>query len=696
MKKTTFGALFPRPWPLFFIGVIALFAAYGRLILHPDLHAACPENDTWNLPVRWSILSSLRGGHLPLWNPLSAFGIPWLATWQTEVFYPGTQFFKWFGLAFWNYSGIFHLLIFSWGIFHFLRNLKVSPFWAFFSSSIGLLNACAYNHLGSNSSMDTMAWMPWLFVATQGMLGQKKFSGLSFSLFLVLQIFAGYPQIIIYTLSGCFAYALFAGGFPALGAMGLSLSGALLLSACQWLPSIEYFFFNCVRLPAVQDNPHFFLPLENLKTFFDVNALARNGKPDYVVNPTFFYFNFYSGLLPLASLALGLFRWSRLKRNSRFFLAGFFVLVLWALGFFGEIFQLAGLPWPGFLEPAKDWVLINVFELLALGLLLEDLFPKPGKWKWGFLAALFLNLLIPIWNHPLERNLEPPSVLLEAEAQKITGHLGSGRVLILPNAQTRASLYTPLPDNEQTPLFKRFVPNSNYFASLPLATFYGSTQPSWGALNAGFYFQYVFPETSGALMDLLGVDLLYLPQDHLPAHYRKIQTDGTWTLWKNPGSMGSHFFFSGNPEIADRKSIFTAFASGRAHALQNLFLDPFPVSRPSFQNQASPAAQEFKIPAHLKDGFLVVTQNAMPGWRAWVDGRPSDIFLADGIFQGIPVKAEAQSAVLSYEPASFRLGLFLSLIGVMGLGILLGIQNFLVLKGEFRSFPQPPSSLPAR
>src|SRR5580658_7555675 len=127
-----------------FVGWASLFLlAYWRLLLHPNLHTACPENDTWNLPIRWSVLSSLRGGHLPLWNPLSAFGIPWLATWQTESFYPGTLLFSWLGLSAWNFSGLVHLLLFSSGVFLFLRNNGVRSFGAFFGASIALLNGCA-------------------------------------------------------------------------------------------------------------------------------------------------------------------------------------------------------------------------------------------------------------------------------------------------------------------------------------------------------------------------------------------------------------------------------------------------------------------------------------------------------------------------------------------------------------------------
>jgi hypothetical protein len=675
MKKTS-SPFYPNLYLI--LGWIAItLIAYGRLLLNPDLHTACPENDTWNLPIRWSVLSTLRDGQIPLWNSLSAFGIPWLATWQTETFYPGTLLFKWFGLSFWNYSGVLHLLIFSLGLYRFLRNLKVEPFWAFFAAAISLLNGCAYNHLGSNSSMDTMAWMPWLFVATQGILERKRFSGILFSLFLALQILAGYPQIIFYTLVGCLAYVVFQKDWKASHLFLLPVAGALLLSATQWIPSVEYFFLHCVRLPAVRDNPHFLLPLENLWTFLDFNALWKGSIPDYVVSPTFFYFNFYSGLIPLGLLAWGLFRWKKLQGATRFFLAGFFFLMLWAWGLFAKGADLAHLPFPGFLEPAKCWVLISLFELTAVGLLLADLFPKPGKWKWGLLGLAILNLLVPIWNHPLEKNLIPPNAQLETEAQKLKANLGGGRILILPDEKERAGLYTPLPDPDLKPGFKRFVPNSNLFAGLPLASFYGSTWPTLGAMNAVRYFQSGFPYQEGDLMDLLGVDLLYLPDGPTAPPFEKIQSDGAWTLWKNRGSSGSHFTVMTEPRMGTSKEIFEAFASGKAHHLKDLYMEPSHSSPPRRSIPFTSKPPGTIDLALEKYGFLVVTQNAMPGWRAWMDGIPSAVFRADGLFQCVPVPQGIHWVKLRYEPASFRFGLFLSLLalGFGGVGLARRLQR---------------------
>jgi hypothetical protein len=676
MRKSSPSSI-PAPTRFLILGwAILLAAAYGQLLVHPDLHTACPENDTWNLPIRWSVLSSLRDGRIPLWNPLSAFGIPWLATWQTETFYPGTFLFKWFGLSAWNYSGLLHLLIFSAGIYRFLRLSKVKPSWAFLSAAIALLDGCAYNHLGSNSSMDTMAWMPWLFVATSEKLGQKPYSGFWFALLLALQVFAGYPQIIFYSLAGCFAFAIFSKGWRSLGQFFLPFALGLAVSAAQWMPSVEYFFLQCVRLPAVLDNPHFFLPLENLKTLFDFNALSSDGKPDYVVNPTFFYFNLYAGFIPLAALGLGIYRFQKLKPFSRFFLVGFFLLILWALGFFLKPLDFIHIPIPAFLETAKCWVLINLFELLAVGLLLEDLFPKPGKWKWAFLMIVVLNLLYPIWTHPLERNLTPPDPRLEEESEKIRALLGTGRALILPDSSEHTALYTPMPDPEQKPLFKHFVPNSNLFEALPVATFYGSTWPTWGALDASYYFQNGFPYGHGTLLDMLGVNLLYLPGNSMESRFKRIRTDGSWTLWENPGAVGNDYFFTGIPQTATRKEAFSAFANGSLNPHENLFLDPQPISLAAlhFADSHHPPAPVL-FPPKGKGNYLVITQNAMPGWRAWADGLPLDIYLADGIFQCVSIPEGTGWVKLLYEPTSFRFGLFISLLVLVGLGARKGYQN---------------------
>ncbi len=58
-----------------------------------------------------------------------------------------------------------------------------------------------------------------------------------------------------------------------------------------------------------------------------------------------------------------------------------------------------------------------------------------------------------------------------------------------------------------------------------------------------------------------------------------------------------------------------------------------------------------------------------------MDGKPADIHLADGLFQAVAIKAGDKEARLSYEPTSFRFGLFLSLISLWVVGVLDGLAS---------------------
>jgi hypothetical protein len=131
--------------------------------------------------------------------------------------------------------------------------------------------------------------------------------------------------------------------------------------------------------------------------------------------------------------------------------------------------------------------------------------------------------------------------------------------------------------------------------------------------------------------------------------------------------VGSSFLFFGDPQIGERKEIFAAFASGKASPARNLYLNPIPVSLgPRYSNQTPAPKIEIDIPDHSPAGFLIRTENALPGWKAWIDGSPAPIYLADGIFQVVSFPAETKQVQFEYEPASFRFGLFLSLSAVMG------------------------------
>lgn len=64
---------------------------------------------------------------------------------------------------------------------------------------------------------------------------------------------------------------------------------------------------------------------------------------------------------------------------------------------------------------------------------------------------------------------------------------------------------------------------------------------------------------------------------------------------------------------------------------------------------------------------LIVTENRLPGWTALVDGIKRPVFYADHAFMGVPLGPGGHEVRLSYRPAGFRLGLWLSLASVAAL-----------------------------
>lgn len=61
-------------------------------------------------------------------------------------------------------------------------------------------------------------------------------------------------------------------------------------------------------------------------------------------------------------------------------------------------------------------------------------------------------------------------------------------------------------------------------------------------------------------------------------------------------------------------------------------------------------------------GFLAISDTYYPGWRATVDGRSAPVLRANHAFRAVAVPAGASEIAFRFEPASLRLGLFLSLL----------------------------------
>ena len=83
-------------------------------------------------------------------------------------------------------------------------------------------------------------------------------------------------------------------------------------------------------------------------------------------------------------------------------------------------------------------------------------------------------------------------------------------------------------------------------------------------------------------------------------------------------------------------------------------------------------AYDLKSPLNA---WFVVAEAWYPGWNAYIDGKPTPIYRANYLFRAIMVPAGAHQVIFIYEPVSFQLGIFTTLISLIVMG---GVIIYLV------------------
>lgn len=111
-------------------------------------------------PLRWFTAAELRAGRLPLWNPYSASGEPWLANPQTGVFYPPQWLFVAlpFARAYMLYLAL-HLAILGAGAYALFAR-HAAPGAALAGAVALMLGGPALSLLDVSNNFASFAWIP--------------------------------------------------------------------------------------------------------------------------------------------------------------------------------------------------------------------------------------------------------------------------------------------------------------------------------------------------------------------------------------------------------------------------------------------------------------------------------------------------------------------------------------------------------
>lgn len=79
------------------------------------------------------------------------------------------------------------------------------------------------------------------------------------------------------------------------------------------------------------------------------------------------------------------------------------------------------------------------------------------------------------------------------------------------------------------------------------------------------------------------------------------------------------------------------------------------------------------------DGFLFLSDNYYPGWKAYIDGRETEIYRANYTFRAVFIPQGEHKIEFLFQPQSFKLGLVISMMTVLILG---GLISWMFVQGS--------------
>jgi len=197
-----------------------------------------------------------------------------------------------------------------------------------------------------------------------------------------------------------------------------------------------------------------------------------------------------------------------------------------------------------------------------------------------------------------------------------------------------------------------------------------------------------YPLPESPLMDALGVRYLVTRRE-VGDGWRPTQSGAT-PIYENVEALPRAFVVS-DFGVGPDEALVDLLAGGPQQLRRVALVAPGGPSLPISKTGAPPpdavvrfardAPDEVVIEAVLQEsGLLVLMDSYSPGWKAWVYETEVPIIRANYGFRGVPLPPGKQVVTFRYEPASFRIGLFISLaalalLAAWGMATYLGLPE---------------------
>ena len=425
------------------LAVLILFllslAYFYSVIIPADYRVLGDENhDMHDQYFYWRYFgfNTLAKGILPLWNPYSFCGTPFIGGTQSAIFYPLNLIFLILPIhVAINYSIILHVFLSGVFTYLYLRYIKLNPQSAthnpkspsdklsrsscMISAIIFMFSAPQILHVyaGHLTILNAIMWLPLILLLSEIFICTNNFLyALLGGITVACNILAGQPQYSFYTAIAVFVYFIIRiiqefNNQKDWKSVGYCISGFLiiystgfLLSAIQLLPAFEMTKHSVRHTLSYEWVGHFSFPPENFITLFIPEFFGNLLKTPYWGRYLLWEMSLYVGILPLMLCALSSFYY-RNKFTKTFLIMALTCAIL-ALGQFTPLFKILYHFVPGFnlFRGNSKFIFIVAFSLSVLSgigaeYLRNHIISKKTastflRFAIGIISALSLFLLI--------------------------------------------------------------------------------------------------------------------------------------------------------------------------------------------------------------------------------------------------------------------------------------------------------------
>ncbi len=441
----------------------------------------------FSYPVRVFAATSMAMGHLPLWNPYTFGGMPFLADIQTTVLYLPCVALALFvrngGLNFYwlELMVIAHYVLAGWAMYLLASSYDLRRVPALFAGAAYMLSGFMITHAIHQQIITMVAWFPLITMLFRAALTRPGWRpAFLCALLLGHSTFAGYPQLSLYFHAFLFAYFVFLllgahGGKtlisrPALvlaAKAGLIVGLGLAVAAIQLLPTAELAGLSQRAQITYGKSAEGSLAWSQLLTLFMPKLFGSAGASgsSYWGPGTYWYYwetCMYIGILPLMLTGISAL-FIRRNPHAAFFFSVLVVTLLFALGNNFFLHRLLFDVVPGFdkfRNPARAGVLFSLSASLLSAFALQALMSgeknSPESRRIRTLLLAFAGTGVALWaavtTGMLDAVLGVPNSPAIGEAMRKEAHwallfvlASAGSLLALRAGRVKASAALVLP-----------------------------------------------------------------------------------------------------------------------------------------------------------------------------------------------------------------------------------------------------------